>query len=148
MKGRKSQAVDQCMYPPTTRYCGEETYTRQQHGITYQHIRICTRIWRAEKARLLTSVYILPQRVIAARKHTLVDNMASHISTLGSALEYEGQKKPGCWPVYVSSHNALLRRGNIHLSTAWHICARPSSGTALNSIVLCLVNESRTEKGL
>ena len=29
-----SQADDQCMYPPTTRYCGDETYTRQQHGIT------------------------------------------------------------------------------------------------------------------
>ena len=91
--GRNSQADDQCMYPPTTRYCSEETCTGQQHGTWKQ---------MAETARLMTSVCILPQRVIAARKHALGNNMASHITyismTTGHALEYGGQWKLGWWP--------------------------------------------------
>ena len=89
-EGSNSQADDQCMYPPTTRYCGDETYTGQQHGITYQcDNRVYTRTRKAVTARLMTSVCILPQRVIAATKHTLVNNMASHISaTTGSTLEH------------------------------------------------------------
>ena len=94
-EGSNSQADDQCMYPPTTRYCGDETYTRQQHGITARRQGLHSNTEGSTvTARLMTSVCILPQRVIAATKHTLVNNMASqclHSNTEDSNSQADDQ---------------------------------------------------------